>query len=245
MTTFYLPPNRRNSLLAALAMEDYHRIERHLEPIHLAPGMVLLEVGQEVNFVYFPLEAVISLTVTMRDGATAEAATVGREGMDGFIVALGDRRALIRGVVQVGGAAVRLAFPRLEAAIVANPAVRELFLRYIQALMGQVMQSTACNALHQAEARLCRWLLLFHDQVGRDGLPITHEFLAMMLGVQRTTVTLIARTLQEAGLIRYRRGLVEILDRAGLEEAACECYAVIRGFYDRVLPGAFDRPCVG
>jgi CRP-like cAMP-binding protein len=228
----------RNSLLAALAEEDRERLLPHVETVQLARG-VLVGIGEHVSHAYFPAGSVISLSVTMRDGATAETATIGREGMDGFVVALGDRHALIRSVVQIEGEAARLPVPRLEAAFAASPSIRELFLCYVQALMGQAMQLSACNALHAAEARFCRWLLMLRDRVGSDTLALTHEFLAEMLGVQRPTVSLIARNLQEAGLIRYRRGMVEIVDRAGLEATSCECYRIIRANYDRLLPLSF------
>jgi CRP-like cAMP-binding protein len=229
----------RNSLLRALEAADLGRMMPHIEIVRLERGQVLLDVGAKVSHAYFPLDCIIALDVTMEDGGTTETATVGREGMDGYVVALGDHHALLRSIVRLGGEAARLPVAELEAAFVANAGVRNLVLRFIQALLAQVMQGVACNALHAAEARLCRWLLLLADRVGDGRLHITQEFLAETLGVQRTTVTLIARTLQTAGLIRYRRGLVEVIDRPGLEEAACECYHAIREHYERVLPGAF------
>ncbi len=239
MTPAALKACARNSLLRALEEADLRRLMPHVEILRLERGQVLLDVGDKVTFVCFPLDCIIALDVTMQDGGTTETAAVGREGMDGYVVALGDHHALLRSIVQVGGEAARLPVAELEAAFVANAAVRHLVLRFIQALLAQVMQTVACNALHTAEARLCRWLLLLADRVGGDRLHVTQEFLAESLGVQRTTVTLIARTLQTAGLIRYRRGLVQVVDRAGLEESACECYRVIREHYERVLPGAF------
>ncbi len=230
---------KRNRLLRALAETDLGRMLPHIEILRLERGQVLLEVGAKVTYAYFPLDCIIALDVTMEDGGTTETATVGREGMDGYVVALGDHHALLRSIVQVGGEAARLPVSELEAAFVANGSVRDLVLRFIQALLAQVMQAVACNALHSTEARLCRWLLLLADRVGNHKLYVTQEFLAETLGVQRTTVTLIARTLQTAGLIRYRRGLVEVVDRPGLEEAACECYGAIRDNYERVLPGSF------
>lgn len=228
----------QNRLLAEFAQEDHPHLLPHLELVSLPRG-ILVEVGQEVTHAFFPIDCIIALTVTMNDGGTAETATVGREGMDGFIVALGDHRPLVRSMVQVEGTAARLPLSQLEAAFAKSPAIRDVILRYVQALMGQVMQFAACNALHVAEARFCRWLLMLRDRVGTDTLSLTHEFLAEMLGVQRPTVTLIARTLQTAGLIRYRRGLVEIVDRAGLEETSCECYGIVRGNYTRLLPRSF------
>jgi CRP-like cAMP-binding protein len=228
----------RNGLLAELAEQDRPHILPHLEIVNLPRG-ILVEVGQEITHAYFPIDCIIALTVTMSDGGTAETATVGREGMDGYIVALGNHRPLVRSMVQVEGMAARLPLAQLEAAFAKSPAIRDLLLRYVQAMMGQVMQFAACNALHVAEARFCRWLLMLRERVGTDTLNLTHEFLAEMLGVQRPTVTLIARTLQTAGLIRYRRGLVEIVDRAGLEETSCECYGIVRANYAGLLPRSF------
>ncbi len=228
----------RNSLLAELAEQDRLHLLPHLELVTLPRG-ILVEAGQEVTHAFFPLDCIIALTIIMRDGGTAETAAIGREGMDSFVVALGDYRPPVRSMVQVEGLAARLPLVQLEVAFATSPAIRDLLLRYVQALLGQAMQFAACNALHVAEARFCRWLLMLRDRVGTDTLNLTHEFLAEMLGVQRPTVTLIARTLQSAGLIRYRRGLVEIVDRAGLEEASCECYGTVRANYARLLPKSF------
>ncbi len=228
----------RNGLLAELAEQDRLHLLPHLELVTLPRG-ILVEAGQEVTHAFFPLDCIIALTIIMRDGGTAETAAIGREGMDSFVVALGDRRPPVRSMVQVEGLAARLPLAQLEVAFATSPAIRGLLLRYVQALLGQAMQFAACNALHVAEARFCRWLLMLRDRVGTDTLNLTHEFLAEMLGVQRPTVTLIARTLQSAGLIRYRRGLVEIVDRAGLEEASCECYGTVRANYARLLPKSF------
>ena len=228
----------RNGLLAELAEQDRLHLLPHLELVTLPRG-ILVEAGQEVTHAFFPLECIIALTIIMRDGGTAETAAIGREGMDSFVVALGDRRPPVRSMVQVEGLAARLPLAQLEVAFATSPAIRDLLLRYVQALLGQAMQFAACNALHVAEARFCRWLLMLRDRVGTDTLNLTHEFLAEMLGVQRPTVTLIARTLQSAGLIRYRRGVVEIVDRAGLEEASCECYGTVRANYARLLPKSF------
>jgi CRP-like cAMP-binding protein len=237
MTT--LPKARPNALLAALPPEDRRALAPHLETVRLRRGTVLLEAGAPIVHAFFPHDCVISLTALTADGGVAETATIGREGMVGFVAALGDDRALNRAVVQLEGDASRLPRARLEAALAASPALRGLLLRYVNALMGQALQTVACNALHAVEARLARWVLMLHDRNGGDTLALTQEFLAEMLGVQRTTVTLVARTLQGAGLIKYRRGLVRVLDRPGLEEASCDCYRTIRGHFDRLLPGTF------
>ena len=225
-----------NSLLAALEPEDFRRLGTYLTPVELRHGEVLVESGEEFRHVHFPHDCVVSLVVTMREGDTLEAGIVGREGMLGFAAALGDRRSLTRNVVQVPGRASRLELAQLEAALAVAPRLRRLCLCFVQALFGQIVQTVACNALHPAEARLCRWLLMFQDRQGDGALRLTQDYLAEMLGVQRTTVSLIAGKAQQAGLIRYRRGVIEILDRAGLERASCECYAAVRAQYGRLLP---------
>jgi CRP-like cAMP-binding protein len=232
-------PALRNSLLEALPAEERRALAPHLETVHLARGTVLAEAGDALGHVYFPYDGVVSGTLTMRDGDTAEIATVGREGMVGIGVALGHAEAITRNVVQVAGEAARLPVAELEAALARSPAVRALCLSYVMALLFQVIQSSACNALHPTEQRFCRWLLLLHDRIGGGTLRLTQEFLAEMLGVYRPTVTLVARNLQAAGLIRYHRGVIEILDRAGLEEVSCECYRAVHARYQRLLPHTF------
>jgi CRP-like cAMP-binding protein len=232
----------RNTLLAALNGTDLERLAPHLESVRLERGTVIAEVGDELSHVFFPDDCVISLIFGMADGRTAEAGSIGREGMVGFVTAMGDRTAIARNLVQLAGRARRLELAHLETAFTASPAIRQTFLRYAHVFLGQVMQSVACNALHPVTARLCRWLLTFHDRADGPLLRLTQEFLAEMLGVQRTTVTLVAGELQRAGLIRYRRGVVEILDRPGLERASCECYRANRRNYERLLPHTYDEP---
>ena len=227
----------RNRLLAALEPDDLRRLAPHLERVDLARGTVLLEPGAELRHVWWPEDCVISLVIPTREGAAAEAATIGREGMVGFIAALGvPPRALARDMVQVPGRALRLPLATLREASAASPHVHQVCLCYVAALIAHVLQSVACNALHTVEARLARWLLLLQDRVdGTEALPITQELLAEMLGVQRTTVSAAARALQQAGLIAYKWGSVTVLDRAGLERVSCECYGVIREHYERVF----------
>jgi len=232
-------PVRRNSLLKALPPEERRALAPHLETVHLARGTVLAEAGAALGHVHFPHDGVVSSTLTMGDGGTAEIATIGCEGMVGMGVVLGHPQTMTRNVVQVAGAAARLPVTEFEAALARSPAVRALCLSYAAALLFQVMQSSACNALHPTEQRLCRWLLLLHDRAGEDTLHLTQEFLAEMLGVYRPTVTLVARNLQAAGLIRYHRGVIEILDRAGLEEVSCECYRAVHARYQRLLLHTF------
>ena len=181
----------------------------------------------------------------MSDGLVSETLTIGREGMLGVEVMLGDRRSLTRAVVQLEGAAWRLDARHLEATLARSPILRRLCLGHVRALLGQALQNAACNSLHQAEARLCRWLLLVHDRADGDELPLTHEFLAEMLGLARRSVTVVAQALQERGLIRYRPKLVTVLDRAGLEAAACECYAAIRAHLARLLSDPPGRRAAG
>lgn len=231
-----------NRLLAALEPGDHRQLAAQLERQRLERGQVLFEPDEELRHAWFPETCVVSLTVPMRDGGGTEAATTGREGMVGLMAALSSHRALSRAVVQVPGSALRLPATALRAVFEASPQVRQRCLCYVDALLAQVLQSAACSALHSVEARLCRWLLQLDDRTeGEPRLPLTHDFLAEMLGAHRSTVTLAARVLQRAGLIAYRRGQVTVLDRAGLEEAACECYATIRAHYERLLPRAAGR----
>jgi len=187
-----------NRFLAALPPHDFSLLAPHLRTITLERGVMLHDVGEEIEHVYFPHTGMVSLVAVMQSGATVETATIGRGGVIGASAALG-------------------------------------IVRYNDLLLAQIQQSVACNALHALEARLCRWLLQTHDCVDGDAIPLTQEFLGQMLGVRRTTVTIAARLLQSAGLIRYRRGLIHIVDRAALEEIACECYAVVRHNLDKVL----------
>jgi CRP-like cAMP-binding protein len=225
----------RNRLLAALAPDALRRLAPHPERVGLARGAVLLEPDAELRHVWWPEDCVVALAIPTREGGT-EAATVGREGMVGFVAALGvPPRALARDLVQVPGRALRLPLATLREAFAASPRLHQVCLCYVAALIAHVLQSVACNALHTVEARLACCLLLLHDRVdSRAALPLTQELLAEMLGVQRTTVTTAARALQQAGLIAYKWGSVTVLDRAGLERASCECYGVVREHYERV-----------
>ncbi|MCG7391808.1 Crp/Fnr family transcriptional regulator [Microvirga sp. ACRRW] len=220
--------HRENLLLAGLEPDDFAALEPKLELVELPPGQSLYETGQSVNHAYFPHDAMISLVTILNDGGTVEMAVFGREGVVGFASALTTRAALGRYLVQLPGTASRLPVEILIEAFDTRPNLRLLFLRYIEGLLSQTFRLTACNAVHGVEARCCRWLLTAHDRVGRDELPLTHEFLAEMLGVQRPTVSIILRTLQTAGLITQRRGIIVIADRQGIEEAACECYGSIQ-----------------
>ena len=189
--------------------------------------------------IWFPETCVIGLIVYMEGGSTAEVGILGCEGMVGYPAALGDRRALAYASVRVAGEALHLPAKAMLAAFESSPGFRNLVLHYIGALHAEVLQSAACHALHSAELRLARLLLMFQDRGSNNGvIPLTHDQLAGMLGVQRTTVTAAAGTLQHAGLIAYRHGTITILDRAGMETAACECYRVIRSHREHLLPSS-------
>ncbi|HEY7383883.1 MAG TPA: Crp/Fnr family transcriptional regulator [Beijerinckiaceae bacterium] len=229
---------RNNRLLAALTASDRALLERRLRVIELPRGKVLFEPGEDVVETHFPVtRAMTSLVLTMKDGTAAEAATIGREGAVGGIVSAGHKPAFARAVVQIPGLAVRIETARIEEAKQCSPALRDLLTRYADALLAQVLQSVACNALHAMDERLCRCLLTIHDRVNADELPLTQEYLAGMLGVHRATVVRVAQPLQKEGLIRFSRGRITILNRKGLERAACECHAAVARHFARVLPG--------
>ena len=226
---------RSNRFLAALPPDDLAVLSPHLRTVLLERGVILHEAGGDIEQVYFPHDGLVSLVAVMRSGATVETASVGRNGIIGATAALGSRCAFGRAVVQLPGTAAWIPAAQLYAAAKESNAIRDLAVRYNDFLIAQIQQSVACNALHALEARLCRWLLQTHDCVDGGMVPLTQEFLAQMLGVRRTTVTIAARVLQSAGMIRYRRGLVQIVDRPALEKATCECYATMRQNLDKTL----------
>ena len=226
----------RNRLLASLSAEDYGLIAPSLAQTDLERGRLLYDPGDDVETVYFPEDGVISLMTLMENGAAIESATIGREGALGLMAAVAPRQSLSRAIVQTPVRAARISAAALHDAWEKSPAIRRLVDRHNEALFGHAIQSVACNALHSVEARFCRWLLSCHDRISNDTVALTQEFLADMLGVQRTTVTAVARGLQDKGVIRYRRGVVDILDRGVLEALACECYSAINRTYERLLP---------
>jgi len=229
----------KNRLLAALPPEDLAPLAAHLSHQELDKGRHLYEPGDPIEAIYFPHDCVISLMTLMENGAAIESATIGREGALGLMAAVAPRQALVRAIVQTPGAASRISASALHDAAHRSAALRSLIDRHTEALFGHAIQSVACNALHGVEARFCRWLLSCRDRIDGDTISLTQEFLADMLGVQRTTVTAVAGGLQARGLIRYRRGVVDILDRAGLEAVSCECYGAVRRGYERLLPVSF------
>ena len=230
-------PRSSNKLLASLPLEDYQRIAPGLRTVPMKLKQVLQRQDEPIEDVYFPCGGALSLVKTLQDGKIAEVATVGAEGAVGTSVFFGQRLADCQAVVQVTGPGVQV----MSAGFFNTEMERRgpfynRVVRYNQALMSQIMQTTVCNGVHSAEQRCCRWLLMTHDRAGNDQFELTHEFLAAMLGVRRPTVTLIAHELQTAGLIQYRRGFVTIVDRAKLEAASCECYATVREQMRRLLP---------
>ena len=230
----------KNRLLTALPSEDRALLTPHLSTVDLDKGRLLYDPGDLIDQVYFPNDCVISLMTLMESGAAIESATIGREGALGLMVAVAPRQSLSRAIVQAPGSALRIAAGPLHDVWSRSPALRDLVDRHNEALFGHTIQSVACNALHAVEARFCRWLLGCHDRIDSNTVSLTQEFLADMLGVQRTTVTAVAGSLQAKGLIRYRRGVVDILDRAGLEAMTCECYGAVRRGYERLLPSSFE-----
>ncbi|WP_201839401.1 Crp/Fnr family transcriptional regulator [Microvirga zambiensis] len=224
-----------NQLLAMLPPDEFIALEPHLETVKLSKSMILYETGDDMPYAYFPHDAVISLITVLTDGKTVEVAVFGREALLGLTSALATCRSLGRYVVQISGTASRVDTETLRRVLRDRPAVREICLRFIEALIAQALQSMACNTVHSVEARCCRWLLTLHDRVGRETLPLTHDHLSRMLGVQRSTVSLVTGSLQNAGLIQQGRGVITVTDRPGLEQAVCGCYAVMRQRFEQIL----------
>lgn len=230
-----LHPTTDNSLLAALPREEYQRLSPHLELVHLAPGKILYDVGDEVRYAYFPRGGVVSLLTTTEDGRSIEVGMIGNEGMTGLPVILRSNRAPFQVIVQLKGGALRIRGGALREEFNRGGKLQDVLLRYTHSLLIQVAQSAACNSFHTVRQRLCRWLLVSCDRAQTETLQLTHEFLSYMLGVPRTSVTMIAGAFQKEGLIRYSRGKIRIHNRGGLEAAACECYGRVRDGIDAVL----------
>lgn len=225
-----------NRLLNALPPAETAWLMELMEPVSLAFKQLLYEPDQPIRDVYFPLTGVASLLIEMQDGGIVEIGTVGNEGMVGLPVFLGAASTPGRAIIQIPGSALRMpAATFTEVVLRADGALYYLLQRYTQALFVQTAQGAACNRVHNQEQRFCRWILMMHDRVGSDTFPLTHEFIAQMLGVRRATVSEIAAAMQATDLIQYHRGTMTIRDRAGLEAASCECYQVIRAEFDRVV----------
>lgn len=229
------PSPMQNHLLAALPAAEFERLSPHLESIPMPLGEVLYESGAQLRHVYFPTTSIVSLLYVLEDGASAEIAVVGNEGILGISLFMGGDSTPSRAVVQSAGHGYRLKAERLKQEFNRAGPVLRLLLRYTQALITQMTQTAVCNRHHSIEQQLCRWLLLSLDRLSSDTLTMTQELIANMLGVRREGVTEAAGNLQRAGLIRYSRGRIEVLDRVGLEKTVCECYAVVKKEYDRLL----------
>ncbi len=217
-----------NSMLAALPRRQYQRLLTGLESVALTFGEVLYEPGERIRHVYFPSDSLVSLLTLVDDHLALEVGMVGREGMVGVPLALGRDVSPVRALVQGSGTAMRMKSARFSEEIRKSPQLQQGVNRYTGALMAQVTQTAACNRFHVVEARLARWLLMTRDRVQLDEFRLTHEFLGHMLGVRRVGVTMAARALQKRKLIRYSRGKIRILDRRGLERAACSCYELVK-----------------
>ena len=231
----------QNHLLAALPTEEYERLRPGLELVDLPLGQVLYESGMQMRHVYFPTDAIVSLLYVMEDGASAEIAVVGNDGIVGVSLFMGGETTSSRAVVQSTGQAYRLKGHVLKAEFYRAGPMQRLLLRYTQALLTQMAQTAVCNRHHSLDQQLCRWLLLSLDRLPSNQLVMTQELIANMLGVRREGVTEAAGNLQRKGLIEYNRGHIVVLDRPGLEARACECYAVVKKEFDRLLPAKTAR----
>ncbi|BAL96976.1 Crp/Fnr family transcriptional regulator [Rubrivivax gelatinosus] len=229
---------RTNRLLAALPDAEWGRWQALLEPVDLPLGKVLHESGGALEHVYFPTSALVSLLYVLADGGTAEIAVVGLEGLVGVTLFMGGGSTPSRAVVQSAGQGFRLPAPALQEEFQRAGPAMHLLLRYTQALITQMAQTAVCNRHHSLDQQLCRWLLLSLDRLPGNELVMTQELIGNMLGVRREGVTEAAGRLQAAGLIRYARGRITVLDRPGLEARTCECYGVVKKEYDRLLPHA-------
>lgn len=225
-----------NQLLASLPVEEWLRWLPQLEPVELALGQVIYESGSEQRYVYFPTSAIVSLLYVTENGSSAEIAVVGFEGIVGIALFLGGETSPSRGVVQSAGHGFRLKARVIKEEFNRSLPVMHLMLRYAQALIAQISQTAVCNRHHSVQQQLCRWLLMSLDRLPTAHLRMTQELISNMLGVRREGVTENANKLQQAGLIRYSRGHIEVLDRPGLERIVCECYGVVKKEYDRLLP---------
>lgn len=224
----------RNKILAALSQADYQNVFSQLEPVSLAQGQVIYEADSPINYVYFPETAVFSMLSTMEDGRTVEVGPVGHEGLVGLRIFLGAEISVDQVIVHVAGEARRLRASAFKAALSAHGAMSDKLVRYTQMLLTMTARSGACNKLHSTEQQLARWLLMMSDYVGEE-LALTHELIALTLGVRRAGVTEAANGFRNGGVIDYRRGHIQIVDRRGLEAIACECYPAVKMEYDRLF----------
>jgi CRP-like cAMP-binding protein len=230
------PDPRQNWLLSALADAEWQRIAQHLQPVTLPLGQMLFDSGGKPSHVYFPTSAIVSLLYVMENGASAEIAVVGNEGLVGISLFMGGQSTSSQAVVQAAGEGFRLPARVLMEEFDRGGAVLHLLLRYTQALITQMAQTSVCNRHHALDQQMCRWLLLTLDRLRSSELVMTQELLSNILGVRRASISDVAGQLQKDGLIRYERGHISVLDRSAIEHRSCECYAVVKKEYDRLLP---------
>src|SRR5688572_31142982 len=224
-----------NHLLAALPADEFARLKPDMEPASLMLGEVIYESGEQLEYIYFPTTAIISLLYIMENGSTAEIGMAGNDGLVGIALYMGGSTTPSRAVVQSAGNAFKMRSKSLNDEFSLGGVFQKILLRYTQSLMTQISQTAVCNRLHSVEQQLCRWLLINHDLLRSNELIMTHDLIANMLGVRREGVSIAAGHLQEQGLIKYVRGTITMLDRDALERAACECYRVVKEEYDRLL----------
>jgi len=229
------PSHSSNHVLAALAADDLDLLLPHLRSVELPQEMVLFEAGAPIKRVVFPHAGIVSLVVELASGEMIEAAMIGREGVVGGLASLNGKISISRAIVQITGAASVVDVDKVRQLCDQSVNFLTTLIKHEQILLAQAQQSAACNAIHTIEARLSRWLLRCRDLVGSEDLPLTQEFIAQMLGVRRTSVSIVANTLQQAGFIRYKRGHIRVLDLEGLRESACECYWTVKSLSDRLI----------
>jgi CRP-like cAMP-binding protein len=230
-----------NHLIAALPEDEFIRLKPNLEPVSLSLGEVIYESGEQLDYIYFPTTAIISLLYIMENGSTAEIGMAGNDGLVGIALYMGGSTTPSRAVVQSAGNAFRMPSKALKDEFSRGGVFQKILLRYTQSLMTQISQTAVCNRLHSVEQQLCRWLLINHDLLQTNKLIMTHDLIANMLGVRREGVSIAAGHLQKEGLIKYVRGTITMLDRDALERAACECYRVVKDEYDRLLGKYISR----
>ncbi len=224
-----------NRILSALPSADYKRLAPHLETVHLENKFVAFEANQPIEYAYFPLTGIASMVTVMTNGKAVEVATIGNEGMVGLPLFLGVNITPSRAFTQVPGDSIRIKADVFQSEVCRQKGLAKMLQTYTQALIVQISQGMACNGAHSIYQRTARWLLMTHDRVAAQKFPLSQEFIGAMLGVRRAGVSEVASKLQKSGLIRYSRGVIEIVDRVGLEAASCECYGVIQHEFDRLL----------
>ena len=225
----------RNRLLGAFESASRERVDPYIERAEVTLGDIVCEAGGILNHAYFPDGAVLSLLTVLENGTAIETANIGREGAFGLFAAMYSRSSFNRSLVQLEGGLLRVPIKVLLSELERSAHIRNLFVSYSETLLAQIQQTVACNALHSTRQKMCRWLLMMHDRADGEHLTYTHEFLAQVLGVNRKSETLAAQALQREGLIDYHRGLMQILDRPGVEKASCECYAIVKKRFDDFL----------